>query len=254
MNQELIDQIRKIVERALEAESSTTTQIVDEKQLLAVFGATQLELDEPLQQLQACMQDGWKITIILSDLATKVINPEPIHAMFGAENVLREDTLTTIANFVDTYQQIVLPVFSHPMAAKLALRLVDTPCTYLVFEALSKGKTVIAVSDALNPGEHSKKINRIEVEYVNVLSELGVQLVPITQIATQIAESVNEKMDDSPASLDKPLISASTISNLDPNVRELVYTKQTIITPLAREHAKKRGIKLRLGKKTVNFD
>ncbi len=240
MNQELIDQIRKIVERVLEEQASTTTQIATEKRLLAIFGATQLKLDEPLQQLHTCMQDGWKITIILSDLATKVINLEPIHAIFGEENVLQENTLTDIATFVDTHQQIVLPVFSHPMAAKLALRLVDTPCTYLVFEALSKGKTVIAVTDALNQNEASTKINAIEVEYVNVLSELGVQWVPMMQIA----EAVKKKTKDSSASLDKPLISASTISNLDANVQELIYAKQAVITPLAREHAKKRGIKL----------
>ena len=240
MNQELIDQIRKIVERVLEAQGSNATQIADAKQLLAIFGATQLELDEPLQQLRTCIHDGWKITIILSDLATKVINPEPIYATVGEENVLQENTLTDIATFVDTYQQIVLPVFSHPMAAKLALRLIDTPCTYLVFEALSKGKKVTAVSDALNQGEIGKKINSIEVEYVNLLSELGVQWVPMMQIA----ESVTEKMNDSLASLDKPLISATTISNLDANVRELVHVKSAIITPLARDHAKKRGIKL----------
>ena len=240
MNQELIDQIRKIVERVLEAQVSNATQIADEKQLLAIFGATQLGLDEPLQQLRTCIHDGWKITIILSDLATKVINPEPIYAAVGEENVLQENALTDIATFVDTYQQIVLPVFSHPMAAKLALRLIDTPCTYLVFEALSKGKKVIAVSDALNQGEIGKKINSIEVEYVNLLSELGVQWVPMMQIA----ESVTEKMNDSFTSLDKPLISATTISNLDANVRELVHVKSAIITPLARDHAKKRGIKL----------
>ena len=67
------------------------------------------------------------------------------------------------------------------MVAKLALRLVDTPCSYLVFEALSKGKKVIAASDALNQGETSTKIGAIEVEYVNLLSELGVELVPMMQ-------------------------------------------------------------------------
>ena len=240
MNQELIDQIRKIVERVLKEQASATTQIADEKRLLAIFGATQLELEEPLQQLYTCMQDGWKITIILSDLATKVINLEPIHAIFGEENVLWENTLTDISTVVDTYQQIVLPVFSHPMAAKLALRLVDTPCTYLVYEALSKGKTVIAVTDALNQNETSAKINAIEVEYVNVLSELGVKWVPMMQIA----ESIQNRTDDSPPSLDRPLISATTILNLDADVQELVHAKQAIITPLAREHAKKRGIKL----------
>ena len=240
MNQELIDQIREIVESVLAAQAPTPTQSADAKQLLVIFGATQLKLDEPLQQLRACIQDGWKITIILSDLATKVINAEQIYAAVGEENVLQENAITDIATLVDTHQQIVLPVFSHPMAAKLALRVVDTPCTYLLFEALSKGKKVIAVSDALNQGETSKKINTIEVEYVNLLSELGVQWVTMMQIA----ESVTEKMNDSPANLDKPLISATTISNLDANVRELVHPKSAIITPLAREHAKKRGIQL----------
>ena len=240
MNQELIDQIRKIVERVLEEQASTPTPLADEKRLLAIFGATQLELNVPLQQLRICEQNGWKITIILSELATKVVNLKPIYDTFGENNILEENALTDISTFVDSYQRIVLPVFSHPMAAKLALRLVDTPCTYLVFEALSKGKTVIAVPDALKQHEASTKINAITVEYVNVLSELGVQWVQ----TMQIAESIKNSTNDSPPSLDRPLISATTILNLDANVQELVYTKQTIITPLAREHAKKRGIKL----------
>lgn len=244
MNQELIDQIKRIVERVLQEQTSVSAQITDEKRLLAIFGATQLELDEPLQQLHTCRQNGWKITIILSDLATKVTNLEPIHAAFGEENVLQENALSDITAFVENYQQIVLPVFSYPMAAKLALRLVDTPCTYLVFEALSKGKKVIAASDALNQNEVSVKTDPIfstlENNYVNALSELGVQLVPMTQIA----ESVIERVSGSRAVVEKTLISATTISNLDADVRKLVYVNPAIITPLAREHAKKRGIEL----------
>jgi len=244
MNQELIDQIKRIVERVLQEQTPISTQLTHEKRLLAIFGATQLELDEPIQQLHTCRQNGWKITIILSDLATKVTNLESIHAAFGEENVLRENALSNIANFLETYQQIVLPVFSYPMVAKLALRLVDTPCTYLVFEALSKGKKVIAASDALHQGEVSVKtgpiFSKFEKDYVNALSELGVQLVPMTQIAESVIESVR----GSRAIVEKTLISATTISNLDADVRELVYASPAIITPLAREHAKKRGIEL----------
>ncbi|MDE0013708.1 MAG: hypothetical protein OXU36_21385 [Candidatus Poribacteria bacterium] len=240
MNQELIDQIRKVVERVLREQIPATTPVLHEKRLLAIFDATQFELDDPLQQLRICEQDGWKITIILSELATKVINLEPIYTVFGEDNILKENALTNIPTLVDRYQQIVLPVFSYPMVAKLVLRLVDTPCNYLVFEALSKGKKVIAASDVFNQGGTSTETGTIEVNYVNVLSELGVQLVPMMQIA----ESVKEKTDSSYVTLEKPLISASTISNLDPSVQELIYANHAIITPLAREHAKKRGIKL----------
>ena len=243
MNQELIDQIRKIVERVLQEQTPGTTQDAQEKRLLVIFGATQFELDAPIQQLHTCMQDGWKITIILSDLATKVINLEPIHAAFGEDNILQENTLIDIRTFVDAYQQVALPAFSYPMAAKLALGLVDTPCTYLVFEALSKGKKVIAASDALNQSEAAIKgnpiLSKLKGDYVNVLSELGVQFVPMSQIAESI-----ERTGNSRAVVEKTLISAATISNLDADVRELVYGNPAIITPLAREHAKRRGIEL----------
>ena len=101
MNQELIDQIKRIVERVLQEQASTPTQITHEKRLLAIFGATQLALDEPIHQLQTCKQNGWKITIILSDLATKTTNLEPIHAAFGEENVLQENALSNIATFLE---------------------------------------------------------------------------------------------------------------------------------------------------------
>ncbi len=244
MNQELIDQIRRIVERVLQEQTSGATQTTHEKRLLAIFSATQLALDEPIQQLQTCQQNGWEITIILSDLATKVANLEPIYAAFDEDNVFQENALSDITTFVETYPHIVLPVFSYPMAAKLALRLVDTPCTYLVFEALSKGKKVIAAADALHQNEVSVKIgpifSRLEDDYVNALSELGVQLVPMTEIAESVVESVS----GSRVAVEKTLISATTILNLDANVRELVYANPVIITPLAREEAKKRGIEL----------
>ena len=244
MNQELLDQIRTIVERVLQEQTSPAPHRRHENRLLAIFGATQLELDAPLQQLQTCRENGWKITIILSDLATKTINLDPIYAAFGDADIRQENALQDIATFVEAYQQVVLPVFSYPMAAKVALRCVDTPCTYLVFEALSKRKNVIAAADALKQarvfGKTTPIFNAIQTDYVNVLSELGVQLVEMTQIA----ESLVGNTDDSRVVVRDVLISATTISDLGAEVRELVYTSRAVITPLAREHAKKRGIRL----------
>ncbi|MDE0087654.1 MAG: hypothetical protein OXU23_18165, partial [Candidatus Poribacteria bacterium] len=188
MTPEQIAQIEKIVERVLEAHLSSTQQT--EKQLLAIFGATQLPLEPILQQFQICLQEGWKIRIILSDLATKTLNLEPIYSTFGEDNVLLENDLTDIPSFVENYSQIVLPALSYPMAGKLALKLVDTPCTYLVFHALCCGKRVIAASDILNTRKYINKksltLDQIEPSHVNALTEFGVQWVTVDQIATTI--------------------------------------------------------------------
>ncbi len=242
MTPEQIAQIEKIVERVLEAHLCSTQQ--SEKQFLVIFGATQLPLEQILQQFQTCMQEGWKIRIILSDLATKTVNLEPIYTTFGEDNILLENDLTDIPSFVENYSQIVLPVLSYPMAGKLALKLVDTPCTYLVFHALCCGKRVIAASDILNTRKYIDKksitLDQIEPSHVNALTEFGVKWVTVDQIAATIRDG------DAPnrVSVQTPVISANVIANLASNVQELVYVKPAIVTPLAREQAQKRGIQL----------
>ncbi len=242
MTPEQITQIEKIVERVLEAYLRSTQQ--SEKQLLAIFGATQFPLEQVLQQFQTCMQEGWKIRIILSELATKVVNLEPIYSIFGEDSILQENNLTDIPSFVESYSQIVLPALSYPMAGKLALKLVDTPCTYLIFQALCQGKRVIAASDILSTRKYIDKksltLDQIEPTHVNALTEFGVKWVTVDQIAVTIREGNAPNR----VSVQTPVISANVIADLASNVQELVYAKPAIVTPLAREQAQKRGIQL----------
>ncbi len=130
------------------------------------------------------------------------------------------------------------------MVGKLALKLVDTPCTYLVYHALCQGKRVIAAPDLSNIKKYidknSQTLDQIVPAHVNALTEFGVIWVTVDQIAT----TVSEGSIPNSTSITTPVISTSVIANLASNIQELVYTKPAIITPLAREHAHKRGIKL----------
>lgn len=242
MTPEQIAQIEKIVERVLQEHLRNTQQ--SEEQLLAIFGATQLPLEPILQQFQTCLQEGWKIRIILSELATKTVNLEPIYSTFGEDNVLLENDLTDIPSFVETYSQIVLPALSYPMAGKLALKLVDTPCTYLVYHALCCRKRVIAASDVSSTKKYIDKksftLDQLEPAHVNALTEFGVKWVTVDQIA----EAIRDGSVPNRVSVETPVISANVIANLASDVQELVYAKPAIVTPLAREQAQKRGIKL----------
>lgn len=242
MTPEQIAQIEKIVERVLQQHLCHTE--TSEEQLLAIFGATQLPLEPILQQFQTCLQEGWKIRIILSELATKTVNLEPIYSTFSEDNVLLENDLTDIPSFVENYSQIVLPALSYPMAGKLALKLVDTPCTYLVYHALCCGKRVVAASDVSKTKKYIDKksltLDQLEPAHVNALTEFGVKWVNVDQIAEAIRDgSVLNRVN-----VETPVISANVIANLASDVQELVYAKPAIVTPLARDQAQKRGIKL----------
>ncbi len=250
MTPEQIAQIEKIVERVLWEHTSSTQK--SEKQLLAVLGTTQHPLDPILQQFQICMQEGWNFRIILSELATKVLNLDLIYSTFSEENILQENSITDIPTIVENYSQIVLPALSYPMAGKLAMKLVDTSCTYLIYHALCCGKRVLAAADISTKRKNEEKtihsLDRIEPDHVNVLTEFGVNWITVDQIAASILEGDSLTH----VNVDLPIISATVIANLADNVQELVYSKAAIITPLARDHAQKRGIKLMSKSKKYN--
>ena len=242
MTPEQIKHIEKIVKRVLQENSHNNGHV--NKKLLVIIGATQQPLEQPLHQLRACIQNGWNIRIILSELATKVVDLALIDEVLGAENILHEDELTNIPSIVEEYPQILLPALSYPMAGKVAMKLVDTPVTYLIYHALSCGKQVIAVANFLHRNEMLNKktviLDKIEQQHVNTLTEFGVKWITVEQIEKTIDEvDVTNRIR-----INTPVISVTVINNLPSHVKELVYVQPAIITPLARELAQKMGISL----------
>lgn len=247
MNQQLLQQIEKAVRKALQAQSPISVSTPDKK-LLAIFDAAQIDLASPLQQLEKCIQDGYAVSVILSDLAAKVLDVNEIRSVCGTEGVFTSGELTNLRPFVEDFPLIVLPIFSHSMGAKLALGLTDTPCTYLVFQAILRGDRVIAASDLLEKSMESKRVSAISTlgqNYLKTLSEFGIEFVKTDRMAETILgnrDSSSYRIVDTIQR--QTVISESTIAKLAPTVRELVYPNPAIITPLARDLAVKRGIRL----------
>lgn len=243
MKPEQIAQIEKIVKDILQSQVSETQH--SSKNLLVIIGATEKPLDNLLQQIHQCTQEGWKAQIILTQLATKVIDVDSIKSLFGEDKIIREEDITDIPSIVESSSVILLPAFSYPMVGKLALKLVDTPCTYLVYHALCQGKQVVAITDDLNTKKHYSEqkiqpLDKINEKHVNTLSGFGV----IWVTGDMIIETIRDADLSYKVFTQTSIISASVIDSLALNVTELVYTEPTIITPLARDHAQKRGIKI----------
>ena len=248
MNQELIQRVEREVRKVLEQQSLTTSPSTPDKEFLAIIDAVQTDLEPPLQQLKRCIQDGYVVHVILSDLAAKVLNISDITVVCETENVWISDQITDLQSFVARSSLIVLPVFSHSMATKLALGIADTVCTYLVFQALLRGDSVIATSELFEKSganERASALAKRTQGYLKTVSELGVQFVQTDQIAEVILEgNTASSYRPSHPVKGKTVISASVIANISPMVQEFTYENPAIITPLARDLANQRGIRL----------
>ena len=246
-NPEIIRRIEAEVAKVLKQQGIALASVQSNKRVLAIFDAAPIDLAPPLAQLDRCIQRGYAVTAILSDMAAKLLDISCIRSTCGNEQVFIASEITNLQPFIEDFVSIVIPTLSCAMAAKLSLGMGDTPCAYLVFQALLRRNQVIATSEGFeisNESEIPPEILKLGKNYIKTLSDFGVQFVVIDQIAEAILNDGTLRFSPADAIGGQNIITASVIDGLAPDIRKFCYTNPTIITPLARDLAARKGIRL----------
>ena len=244
---EIIRRIEAEVAKALEQQGTTLIASQSDKRVLAIFDTAQIDLTVPLAQLDKCLQGGYAVTAIVSDIAAKILDISRIRSTCGNGQVFVASEITNLQPFTEGFSAIVIPTLSYPIAAKLSLGLADTPCAYLVFQALVRGNRVLATVDGFGVSEQSEippEISRLGQDYIETLSEFGVQFVAMDRLAEALLSDGIHRFNQADARGGRNIITASVIAELPPDVREFRYANPAIITPLARDLAARKGIRL----------
>jgi hypothetical protein len=244
---EIIRRIEAEVIKVLEQQGIALASAQSEKRILAIFDAVSVDLARSLAQLDRCIQRGYIVTAVVSDLAAKLLDISRIRSTCGNEGVFVASEITSLQSFTEGFSSIVIPTLSCAMAAKLSLGMGDTPCAYLVFHALLQGNRVIATSDGFEISDSSEippEISKLGQSYIKTLSDFGVQFVTTVQLAETILSDGTRRFSPANSMGGQNIITASVIDELASDVREFRYTKPAIITPLARDLAARKGIRL----------
>ena len=246
ISQEIIQQIEAEVKKVLEQQSLAPSPPPSDRRILAIFDAAPVKLALPLQQIERCIDGGYVVTAILSELAAKLLDANSVRGVCGEERVFVCNEVTHLGPFLEDFSLIAIPVLSYPMVSKLALGMADTSCTYLIFQAMLRGNKVVATSDALEVASEARtsEISKLGRNYLKTLSSFGIQFVTCEHLAETILSDSSPHFAPVDSKGGKAVISASIIANLAPTVREFVYSNPAIITPLARDLAAQRGIRL----------
>ena len=244
---EIIRRIEAEVAKVLKQQGIALTSTQSDKRILAIFDAAPVDLAPPLVQLDKCIQRGYVVTAVLPDIAAKTLDISGIQSTCGNEQVFIASEITSLQPFTEGFSTVVIPTLSYAMGAKLSLGMADTPCAYLVFQALLQRDRVIATSDGFeisNESEIPPEISRLGKNYIKTLSDFGVQFVATDQLAETILNDGTLHFNPADSMGGQNIITASVIDGLAPNVREFRYMNPAIITPLARDLAARKGIRL----------
>lgn len=254
-----MDRLRQLVEaevRRVLAGGSVSETSAPAPRLLVLFTGTSVAIDTALTQLQALLEQGYRLSVALCPMAEELVGIQ-LSQMTDQIEMLSGEPIAKASLLLDAYEAVVIPTLSRTAAAKLALGIADNFVLTLAMQALLSGKRVVAARNGADPDvtDHPsvgtartpEPLIQLARDYLQTLEAFGVQLIDVSQLSEQLSPDKTEQYTS--ADPGKTLITESVIANLSPQVQELVVPNPAIITPLARDLAREKGISLRLEKR-----
>jgi len=215
------------------------------KRILAVFTGGSVKLEEALTQVEKLIQKGYAVKAVLSQTAVSVVTPNRVRGIPGIGEVVCEPapSISPIA-LVRESDAIAVPILTRNSAAKIALGIADTLATNVILYALIMGKPVIAARNSAEPdgaNETPPELIQLARDYLQKLSSFGVKLVDAAEIAQSVADY------ETGVKSGKRLVTQADITGLPDGVRQIKVARGSIITPLAKDAARERGIEIIIG-------
>ena len=213
----------------------------DQKKILVIFGATQVDINQSLDQIRVCIEGGYDIFVILSDVAGKIFQIDEIRDICGTDRVIIDSDLVDLNFFIDGFGLTVIALLSQTISSKLILGIADTPSVFLPLQALARGDRVVGVSTQLE--EKTSRLIKFRSVHHQLL-DLGIELVRTDQIADLIMSDGSRAFFTESLNNKKTVITASSIERLPLTVSELVCPVNSLVTPLAKEVAARKKVNL----------
>ncbi|HGE73056.1 TPA: hypothetical protein ENX78_19635 [Candidatus Poribacteria bacterium] len=252
-----IDKLAQIVEAEVKkalmemrSDQKTETSSSDNRHILALFTGGYSKLDEAIAQIEKLIKSSYSVDVVMSQSAVNVIGRDKIESISGIGELVCEPAPSfSSLKAVQKSDIIIVPILTRNSSAKIALGITDTLVTNIIMQAIISGKPVIAGRNSADPDLNDcpciatsntpQPLILLAKNYLKTLESYGIKLVDVSEIANLIISGSNKN-----EILDQKLITQETISKLPQGINKINVPKGTIITPMAKDIAKERGIEI----------
>jgi len=236
--------------------------------LVVLFTGGHVGLDDGIAQALALAKAGWRLDVVLSPRAEALFGRQRFAALGGTGRILGSDDVKSTLTLLEGAEAVVVPVLTRNTATKAALLIADSLATNLLLQAVAMGKPVLAARDAADPSAAlcacvgtaaaPVAISRMMEAYFRTLGELGLEMVPVSELARTVTNRLGGNLPSAgrgrPAALNRrqegakrqrrTIVTADDVAAADPS-QPLILPEDAIVTDVARETARRRGIEIR---------
>jgi len=250
---------------------SGTNNKIPKKHAVVLFCGSDISLSKAYEGLREMRNENWRFTVIFSASAEQLIIEESVRAAIQPDKVLKESEGVSV-QMVRDIDALIIPNMTQNTLAKLSVGIQDELTAIFTWQALISNKPVVVNTDSIFKGwfdiDQNKAMKRVMQNHVNALKGFGAKLAdkhdyltaiggskkraqigtksdtksgaqaPIKQSKRPVRESISVVDVES-----KKLLTERDIKMLS-DVKELTIGKGQILTPLGRDAAISKGIRI----------
>lgn len=226
---------------------------------LIVFNGSTIGLDKSIENIKELKKSGMKLSVAFSFMGEQLVDEEKITKLLSPINVYKEEDIFKLKAIIKNYSMVIGPNITMNTLSKISLGMIDSFVSNIIWTFLYQGKNTYLDFSSVREyfGEETKnqEIKDMIERYINSLKRMGVVeinednyleeiIIKQESIKVNLNNTINKNITISQEY--KKVITERDINNFDPNNKNLVLPKGTIITPLARDRAREKHIKIEI--------
>jgi len=277
MKTKITSKVLEDISKRLQGESIIEKENKTLKALIVLNGSN-IEINENIENIKKLKNRGINISLAFSFMAERLLDTQRIINTLQPLQIYKEEDITKLKNISKEYSIIIGPNITTNTLSKISLGMIDTFIPNLIWTFLYQGKKVYLdfnqVKNYLGEETKNKEILNITNKYIDTIKKMGAieidnknTLENIILENIVLEKTINNHTNNyeiniySPKGLQnklrvsqtkeeqitqtKTVITEKDIINLEAN-NKLILPKGTIITPLAKDKAREKNIKIEI--------
>ena len=221
-----------------------------EKNAIIVFNGSNINLDERINYIKELKKQGMKISLAFSFMAEEILDMEKIISSLNPIKIYREEDIFKLKDIAENYSLIIGPNITMNTLSKVALGMVDSFISTMIWTFLYQGKKTYldfnSVRNYLGIETKNTSISNMAENYIKQVLEMGVIEInqeDYSKINTE--KSIVKSKEIIENNQRKRVITEKDILNLKGS-EVLILPIGSIVTPLAKDKAREKNIKIEI--------
>lgn len=277
MKTKITSKVLEDISKRLQGESIIEKENKTLKALIVLNGSN-IEINEKIENIKKLKNRGINISLAFSFMAERLLDTQRIINTLQPLQIYKEEDITKLKNISREYSIIIGPNITTNTLSKISLGMIDTFIPNLIWTFLYQGKKAYLDFNQVKKylGEETKnkeilnitnryiatikKMGAIEIDNKNTLENIILENIVLEktinnhtnnyEINTYSPKGLQNKLrvsqtKEEPIPQIKTVITEKDIISMSSN-NKLILPKGTIITPLAKDKAREKNIKIEI--------